>query len=247
MEEDLGNHGEASVWYLELAENKTIVSRFRFQAALKGFKQLATSGGAVDTTKVRETVSSVLKDISDYRIALDAARQLALAGNSFLDLKLAASERGQKLADIALEKAGSAKERLAILEYMSRRQAWDLGDYISILDQWDRLTLLDRSEFKAVSGALWYEYLSMIFRSLVARKRENEAELLVASVIDRDTAPPEGFVIVGTEYAAWLLNILNGLPGRLPPTAEQQKPTIGWHFEVSSKHRWARQNSRPKK
>ncbi len=205
MAEDLENPGEASVWYFELAENKLTPPRFRIQAMLKGFRQLAASGGAVDTAKVSATVSSILHTVDDYKLALDAARQLSLAGASFLDLKLQAAQRGKSLAATALQNASTAREKLTILEYVARRQAWDLADFTSILEQWDQLPLKDRSEFETLAGSLWYEYLAILFKALTRRNRAPEAETLIASIIDRDRATPEGYVIVGTEYAEWLL------------------------------------------
>ena len=119
MEEDLEKPGPASVWYFELAENNLTPPRFRIQAMLKGFRQLAASGGAVDTPKVSAAVSSILATVNDYKLALDAARQLALAGNSFLDLKLQAAQRGKSLAFTAFQIATTTKEKLSILAQVS--------------------------------------------------------------------------------------------------------------------------------
>jgi hypothetical protein len=52
---------------------------------------------------------------------------------------------------------------------------------------------------------VWYAYLALVFRALVARNRLPEATQLASSVIDGDQATPEGYVIVGGEYAVWLL------------------------------------------
>jgi hypothetical protein len=205
MEEGLEEHGAASVWYFEMAESAKIPPRFRIQSMLRGFKQLAASGGAVDTPKVSKTVSSILKNVDDYKVALDAARQLALAGSSFLALKLEAANRGQTLADLTLKKSKTAQEKLTILEYVARRQSWDLGDHVAILERWDTLPLDDKVEFAATNGSLWYGYLSLVFRALVACSRVEEGQGLAASVIDGDAATPEGYVIVGTEYATWLI------------------------------------------
>lgn len=205
LEEDLERSGAASVWYFELAENTQTPPRFRIQAMLKGFRELVKSNGAVDTPKVSATVSSILSTVDDFKLALDAARQLALAGNSFLDLKLQAAQRGKSLASTAYLAAHTSREKLTILEYVARRQAWDLGDSASILERWDQLPLKDRSEFETLSGPLWYEYVSLVFRALTLKNRSVEAKIIVASIIDRDRSNPEGYVIVGTEYAEWLL------------------------------------------
>ncbi len=206
MCEGLEKHGEASVWYFQLAENPVTPSRFRIQAMLKGFRQLVKSGSAVDPSKISASVSTILESVDDYKIALDAARQLALTRGEFLELKLKAAQRGKILAIAAIKDAQSAREKLTILEYLARRQFYDLGDYSSILQQWDQLTASDRLQFEALSGSLWYEYVAVIFRALQQKKRDKDAESLVAGIIDRDRTTPEGYVIVGTEYAEWLLH-----------------------------------------
>jgi tetratricopeptide (TPR) repeat protein len=205
LSEDLGNPGEASVWYFELAENNLTPPRFRIQAMLKGFRELVKSNGAVDTPKVSATVSSILSTVDDFKLALDAARQLSLAGNSFLALKLQAAQRGKSLAFTAFQAARSSKEKITILEYVARRQIWDLGDSTSVLDCWDQLSPQDRSEFETVTGSLWYAYVALVFKALTRKGRTAEAESLVATIIDRDRSTPEGYVIVGIEYAEWLL------------------------------------------
>ena len=205
MAEDLENNGEASVWYFELAENNVTPSRFRIQAMLKGFQQLAASGGAVDTRKISNTVSTILATVDDYKISLDAGRQLALAGSSFIDLKLQAANRGKALASVALQSATSPIAKLSILEYVARRQVWDIGDYASVLEKWDNLTIPERREFEAVSGSLWYEYIALVFKALAKKAREQEGLLLVSSILDQHRATPEGYAIIGTEYAEWLL------------------------------------------
>jgi len=205
MAEDLENNGEASVWYFELAENKLTPPRFRIQAMLKGFRQLAASGGAVDTAKVTATVSTILETVDDYKLAFDAARQLSLAGASFLGLKLQAANRGKALASTALKAANTSREKLTILEYVARRQSEDLRDFVSTLEQWDKLTIQNRSEMETLSGSLWHEYVAIVFKALINKKRDPEAESLVASIIDRDRSTPEGYVIVGTVYAEWLI------------------------------------------
>ena len=205
MAEDLENNGEASVWYFELADNKLTPSRFRIQAMLKGFQKLAASGGAVDIARVSSTVSSLLATIDDYKIALDAARQLSFGGARLLDLKLSAAERGKLLATAQLKVANTAKEKLTILEYVARRQAWDLGDFTSILEQWDQMSFEERMAFENLPGSLYYEYIALVFKSLNKRNRSLEAESIVTGIINQDHATPEGYVIVGIEYASWLL------------------------------------------
>jgi hypothetical protein len=60
-------------------------------------------------------------------------------------------------------------------------------------------------EFRAIGGSAWYDYLAVIFRSLTETSRNEEAIALASNVIDGDYATQEGYVIVGSEYAAWLI------------------------------------------
>lgn len=206
MEAMLGNDAEAAVWFLELAQAGNTPPRFRIQAVLRGLRHLAKSGNAVDIPKVSASVRTILAEADDYRTVLDSARQLALAGSNFSELKDHAASLGEALADAAIRTSSTSGEYLAILEYLARKQYWDLNNAKGIVSRWDGLDNSRKMEFAASSTTVWYDYLAVVFKALVAEGRQSDASILAAGIINGDNSSQEGYVIVGTEYAMWLLD-----------------------------------------
>lgn len=198
-------YSQAAFWYLELAANEQTPPRFRIQAMLRGFKYLSKSGNPVHTPEISKTIHSILVKIDDWRILLDAARQLTLAGSSFVELKLEATKRGAALADEAIANSQTSSEALVILEYLARRQYWDFGDAHGVSSRWNSLSSGCKFEFQAVGGSLWYEYLAVVFLALIQSNRVDQAESLVSYIIDDNKATSEGYVILGSAHAGWLL------------------------------------------
>jgi hypothetical protein len=142
---------------------------------LRGFKLLGASGNPVNSPKTSETIRSILAGIDDYRLLLDAARQLSLAGSSFANLKDEAARKGVSLADEAIGAAKTPQEGLMILEYLARKQHWDIGDSAGVIIRWNALPPARRSDFATAGGSVWYEYLALVFRSLIVSGRDADA------------------------------------------------------------------------
>jgi hypothetical protein len=53
---------------------------------------------------------------------------------------------------------------------------------------------------------VWYEYLRVVFLSLTESKRAIEAQAVASGIINANRATPEGYVILGSTYAEWLLH-----------------------------------------
>ncbi len=206
MEGLLGRDAEAAFWYLEIGADESTPSRFRIQAMLLGFKFLGSSGGSVDVPKISTSVRAILASTTDFRVVLDAARQLGLAGNSFRILHDEAADRSILLADQAFTAAANPSDALSILEYLSRKFHCDLIKRDEdVLKRWERLTAVQKAEFQTVGGSTWYDYVAIVFKSFVSENREAEAAAIAAQIINSDTASSEGYVIVGSDYAVWLL------------------------------------------
>ena len=206
MEALLDRNSDAAAGYLEVAANPDVPARFRIQAMLRGLKHLTKAGSTnVDIVAVSSSIRSILASTSDYAVVLDAARQLSLAGSAFVGIKREAAERGILLADQAINSSTSAREAFGILEFLSRKLYWDIGNYSAVLSRWDSLDEKRRMEFRSAGGSNWYHYLAVIFRSLIDTNRHKEAVALASSVIDGDQSTSEGYVITGSEYAAWLI------------------------------------------
>ncbi|MCX8495962.1 MAG: hypothetical protein ORN51_07250, partial [Akkermansiaceae bacterium] len=207
MESLLGKCSEAAAIYFQISSSVEIPPRFRMQSMLLGFKNLAASGDIVNLDELSVSVRNLLAGVSDYRVAFDAARQLALAGSPLGGLRGEAAAKGAVLADQALTKASNPAARLAILEFVARRQFWDLGDTNAILEAWSGLTDLQKSEMRIHGGSVWYQYCSIVMQSMVKMGKTYEAQALVSSIVDESHATSEGYVIMGSAYAEWLLSL----------------------------------------
>jgi hypothetical protein len=205
LEEDTKQFSASASTYLELAGTKNIPAKFRAQAMLRGFKNLSSAGGSSDVNATKGFVSTLLSEVDDHRTALDIARQLALAGPPFRKLSAEAASRGIALADSMLQSDLSVQDTLVIIEYLARKLYWDLGLYHEVISRFDRLDAATRSEMRLVGGNLWYEYLAVVFRSLCQINETARARRLAAEVLDKEQATPEGYVILGSEYADYLM------------------------------------------
>jgi hypothetical protein len=206
MESLLENNAEAAFYYMEVAAHPTTPPRFKIQAMLRGLKFLGKSGDAsTDIGQLSDNIRAILRETDDFRILLDAARQLALAGSNFTALKNEAADHGTRLADKAIAAATTPQEQLAHLEYLTRKLYWDLSRTRELLQKWDNLTERQKADFHSTGSSVWYEYLSVIFLSLTESERAIEATALASGIIDANRATPEGYVILGSTYAEWLL------------------------------------------
>lgn len=237
MESLLENNAEAAYYYMEVAAHPDTPPRFKIQAMLRGLKFLGKSGDtSTDIGQLTENIRAILRETDDFRILLDAARQLALAGSNFTALKNEAADRATILADQSISTASNASAALADLEYLSRKSYWDLARYQTVIRRWEELTPERKNEYKTTAGSLWYEYLSLVLLSLSATNRNQEAISLASSVLDNNNSTPEGYVILGSVYAEQLLR-----SGKVEKAFEYfrwiaiEQPT---HRKAASAHYW---------
>lgn len=206
MESLLENNAEAAFYYMEVAAHPDTPPRFKIQAMLRGLKFLGKSGDtSTDIDQLTDNIRAILRETDDFRILLDAARQLALAGSNFTALKNEAADHGARLADKAIAAATTPQEQLAHLEYLTCKLYWDLSRTRELLQRWDNLTERQKADFHSTGSSVWYEYLSVIFLSLTESERAIEATALASGFIDTNNATPEGYVILGSIYAEWLI------------------------------------------
>jgi tetratricopeptide (TPR) repeat protein len=205
MESGLGNKGQAAHWYMAVAAREETPARFKLQAMLRGLEHLSDGVALVLDEETETRIRLLLNAEADYRVVLDAARYLSLAPPSFQVLTNEAGNRGTALADEAYDLATAPSEKLGIIEYQARKLHWDLKRDMDVVKRWRLIEPAAIAGFKALGGSLWYEYLATVFRSMTRLSLNSEAEELAAMVIDQNQATPEGFVIVGSEYALWLV------------------------------------------
>lgn len=238
MESLLDNNAEAAFYYMEVAANPGTPPRFKIQAMLRGLKSLGKSGDAsTDIGQLSENIRAILRESDDFRIQLDAARQLALAGSNFTALTGEAARMGINLAKRDAEQAATTQIKLSIYEYLSRKLHCDLvGQNEEVVALWNTHSDQDKSEFAATGGSTWYEYIRTVFLSKIVLGMVDQAECLASSIVDGNQASPEGYVIVGSTYAEWLVK--NGKVDKAFEFFEWIAKELPTHRNVSIAHYW---------
>ncbi len=202
----LGQTRQAAESYLALAANGRIPERFRVQATLRAFGLLEELDGEwMDIGKVQTSIRSIVTHSGDFRVVYDIARQLNLAGDIFRYLFAETAERGNVLASEFLRQETTPRGKLAILEYLARRQYYDTSELALIVRRWDKLEAPEMSEFRKCGGSIWYSYLSLVFLSLAGVGRKEDAVKLATDVLNGNRESSEGYVILGAVYANWLI------------------------------------------
>lgn len=238
MESLLENNAEAAFYYMEVAAHPDTPPRFKIQAMLRGLKFLGKSGdNSSDIGQLSDNIRAILRETDDFRILLDAARQLALAGPNFTVLTDEAAKMGINQAKQDSKQAATSQQKLSIYEYLSRKLHCDLvGQNQEVVSIWNSHSDQDKSEFAATGGSTWFEYVRTVFLSKIASGMIEEAESLASGIVDGNQASPEGYVIVGSAYAEWLVK-----NGKLDKAFEffewisKESPT---HRKAASAHYW---------
>jgi tetratricopeptide (TPR) repeat protein len=206
METDLGNHAEAARHYFAVANLAATPTRFRIHAILKAFRESGKGGEQLPPDELKPLVIALLDTTSDFRVLLDAGRQLGFAGSAFHELKVMVRERGKALADQEFIAATSPAQALLILDFLSRRLYYDLGDSSGVIERWKALAPNQRRLFQTTASSTYFEYVAVVLSSFASKNMVEEVKQLASLIIDKNTATPEGYVIVGTEYALWLIS-----------------------------------------
>jgi len=236
MEEAVNNYPEAAYRYFEFAKNEVAPARFRIHAMLKGFTLLEKSKQPVNTPELAATIKSLIAQMNDYQVAFDAARQLSFTGGTFPELRIIVSEKALQLANEELKKATTATAQLAILEYSARKLHFDIHNDAAVIRYWENLTPVTINQFASDGGSVWYNYLAVVFLSYIDNKQADKALALAEQIINGESSTPEGYVIVGTEYA--LYNMRQGNVKKAMETFEwiaKESPT---HRRAAHAHYW---------
>lgn len=213
MESVVGDYGKAARYYLQCADHEKTPERFQLQGLLRWLGQVEKSGVQPDIPHATARLRRILARIKDYGLLLDAARQLALAGERFKDLKEVVANAAVKAAQDAFEKAMDSREALGILIHLARRQYYDLLTGSSIFHYWDSLPRAKREWLWSQDGRFW-EYMCLVMMAYEDSALSHAADQLANELLVRITTPPHGFVQVATTYGEILIrrgDIKNGL------------------------------------
>jgi tetratricopeptide (TPR) repeat protein len=213
MESVVGNHEKAARHYLHCAEHEKTPERFQMQGLLRWLAQVEKSGAQPDIARTTVKLRRILARIDDYALLLDAARQLALAGERFKDLKEVVANAAVEAAQDAFEKAMDPTAALGIIIHLARRQYYDLLSGSSIFRYWDSLPMAKREWLWSQDGRFW-EYMCLVMMAYENAAMDYAADQLANELLLSITTPPHGFVQVATTYGEILIRrgeIRNGL------------------------------------
>ncbi len=204
METVLGNHESSARFYLMVAEQTDTPPRFQLQGLLQWLEETKKSGKEPDITKTKARLEKVLSRMTDCRLLLDAARQLALAGEPFKTIKEVVAAAAVKSAKNSFEKASEPSEALQILIHLTRRQYYDLFLGEGIHAYWDSFPTAKR-EWLWTQDAKFWEYLSLVVQSYEDADKSSETDMLADSLLQRATTPAHGVAQIATTYGEILV------------------------------------------
>ena len=204
MEGAVKNHSVAAAHFLRVAEQSETPPRFQIQGILEWLLQLQKSGISPDIAQTEQRLKAILARVEDYSLLLDAARQLALAGNSFTDLKNLVAAAGIKGAKKAFQEATDPKLALEPLLHLARRQYYELFMSADIHQFWNSLPMAKREWLWTQDERFW-EYMSLVILSYQAVDNAGEAENLTIALLSSNTIPAHGVTHIAAAYADLLL------------------------------------------
>jgi len=207
MEHRLDRIEECVQWLFTLAGAEKTPVRFKITALTRGLFLLGKAGRKLsDTRAIRQQIEGLLAGVDDYDLLLEACRQIGLAGDEFVPLRDRTMDRAVACALKAFENAATPTEAVTVLCRLTRRQFNEFRTYGKIVAIWRQIEKRDLAAFPVAGGA-WWEYLSLVFRSLCRDNQTTEAVRLVGEWVRDPGIPPEGKVVLRTAHAQWLVGI----------------------------------------
>lgn len=200
MENALGNYKTSAAHYLTFAENPGTPPQFQIQGFLLWIDCCQKSGEAPDVQKTKAKLELILARVDDFKILLDAARQLALAGAPFIELTRSVVSDATNKALSAFDLTTNPKTALNILIQLSRRQYYDFGQADKIHLFWESLPPAKREWIWSQDSNFW-EYQSLILNSYENSENTREADRLASALLEADTTPDVGTMHIAATYA----------------------------------------------
>lgn len=236
MERRLGRIEECVQWLFTLAEAEKTPVRFKITALTRGLHVLAKADRKLsDTRAIQRQVEGLLAGIDDYDLLLEACRQIGLAGEEFIPLRDRTRDRAVAAALKAFENATTPGQAVTILCRLTRRQSNELQQHREIVAIWHQMQKRDLAAFPA-AGAVWWEYLGLVFGSLCRSERAGEAMQMYKAWVGDPATPPEGKAVLGAAQALWLLSVDAPLPAcEVFESVVREAPT---HPSAALAHYW---------
>ncbi|GHC56187.1 hypothetical protein GCM10007100_23870 [Roseibacillus persicicus] len=203
LESEAGNHHQAALLFLSVSEGPGQSAPIRMQALRLWLEELRKTDSDVDDSEVISRIDNVLAGIAQPALLLDIGRQLSLIPGTQLN---ALREHVYEIAEtsaweafLEIEQPSTALKKLI---HLTRRQYFDFVHTAKIVSQWHSLSTEKRAWLRN-DASHWWEYLSLVFQSLIAEGDRLGGEDLAAGLLNSDEVTPEGYVWLGSAYANW--------------------------------------------
>jgi tetratricopeptide (TPR) repeat protein len=163
MEVVLENHANAARWWGLLADTPTVPTRFAVQARNYQLENLAASGDESAAQQLADAIRQRLANETDWRILLDAARQVAI---SRVPNKLLLADLAERAEANALKHLNTVDHPAAYrqsLRILIRRLYYDIQAY-------DRVVAIWKQHIEPKTDWMWTEaYILEEIQCVVAR------------------------------------------------------------------------------
>ncbi|MEZ5404942.1 MAG: hypothetical protein R3F23_01845 [Verrucomicrobiia bacterium] len=223
LKQDEKDYIKASEYFDAITKEESVPLRFRLQAKINWVSCLVASGQTEVIVQAKEEILAAINQVQDWELLLNFARQLLKISHDakIFSLRREIVKQGEALAWKAFNDATHPSLALDILFKLTRRQVIDLQRVVHAVEQWESLPENKRNWLWS-EKAIYWEYLSLIYRALVRLKRDAEAEKLALNYLQDPAIPSVGVVILGIAHAKTLIK----KEGR-------QKEALTWFTQIS--------------
>lgn len=185
--------------YAALAARSDIPARFRLLATLEWARLVVQTGDASALAAAGPPLAAAARELTDYELLLDLARQMTLAPGEIAAQAGGVFERGQTLARQAFAAQSEPGAALEILFKLARRQS-DFGAYGAIAQGWEELPEA-RRDWLWSRGGLYWQYLALVAGAYRATARLPAADALAEKYLEDAATPAIGLAELGIPHA----------------------------------------------
>jgi len=203
MEKALGNHIAAAKLSLDIAETSKVPPRFRLQAFFNWLESAQKAKTKIDLKAAQSRVESIVASIGDYKSSLDAARQLALAGEPFREITRTVTESAEAKAIAAFHSSLNPSQATGILNHLARRQYYDLSRVRQLVALWEGLPQKKIDWLWSKDSRLW-ETIGLVGASYLEIEGESKGEKFFRDLLSDSTVPDSGRIFLLVPLANWL-------------------------------------------
>jgi len=200
---DSGSVTAAAALFNSLSTRGDVPPRFQLLASMEWMRCVIQTGDENAITNAAPQLIAAAKQIQDYELLLDLARQMTLAPSPVADHAEEVFDKGQRQALLLFASAEEPACALEILFKLARRQN-DFGKYADIAQIWEQLPQARRDWLWSRDGLFW-QYLGLVAAAYRASDQLPKADTLVEQYLNDGATPPGGLAEIGVPHALSLV------------------------------------------